>query len=100
ILDYHVTGVQTCALPILAETNGDKPRIIALTGNSLNVDDGTHNQEAIDDYIIKPFTAEALLTLLSPVIVDGKNIEESSGNLEARSEERRVGKALSACGLP
>ncbi|MCL4639520.1 MULTISPECIES: response regulator [Olivibacter] len=87
-LNMPIMGGNEAAVTIkqLAETNGDKPRIIALTGNSLNVDDEAHNQEAIDDYIIKPFTAEALLTLLSPVIVDGKNIEESTDNLEITIE--------------
>src|SRR5690606_40115573 len=88
IRDFHVTGVQTCALPILLETvlvtNArayQKPRLLKelriIFGDGLLTADGEHWR----------FRRK----LLQPVLTTKRNAGY-------RSEERRVGKESTACG--
>src|SRR5690606_41210912 len=79
IRDFHVTGVQTCALPISAGFSAA-------------------NYGVLDDTGLLPWTAKKLdeLGVKNPNIfqdTDGLDFEAiSDSNPDVRSEERRVGK--------
>src|SRR5256885_9037663 len=76
IRDYKVTGVQTCALPILSETRRVHP----------------HDDER-DELMRRPRTAVGVARGLIAVVVTARQQGEQLGLLAlARSEERRVGK--------
>ncbi|MEH6308051.1 response regulator [Olivibacter sp. CPCC 100613] len=89
-LNMPVMGGEEAATAIkqLAETRGeDKPKIIALTGASLDSRRRLLNQDAIDDYIIKPFSADSLLDMLTTTIVHNKSTEEgSTTNISVKRE--------------
>src|SRR5690606_39515457 len=84
IRDFHVTGVQTCALPILREAKRRYPnlRIVYLSSR-------TYAGYAVRDLNPEPFAYE------SAFAVRGLIQEQIEGNPRYnadRSEERRVGK--------
>src|SRR5690606_39565862 len=81
IRDFHVTGVQTCALPILAW-----PSITASSARSERLGSNGEPPEIITANTSSPLSRSALQkTKSSPVIA----FQDSP---LSRSEERRVGK--------
>src|SRR5690606_40799791 len=85
IRDFHVTGVQTCALPIFSVRPGTMP-IINLA-------------EAAVDYMIargsvKADERDVHVTIVASVLRSGQEglTEVSRMIQQSRSEERRVGK--------
>src|SRR5690606_40735141 len=91
--DFHVTGVQTCALPILV---GDSP--FAHVGDDFHVVVGMRRKTAVrrDGVIVPDPQATPVHTLRIVVFGEGKVVlgiqPAVIGGAEARSEERRVGK--------
>src|SRR5205823_6812136 len=86
IRDKLVTGVQTCALPILQIADEPGPRFLR-TGDLGFIDDG------------QLFVTGRLKDL---IILDGRNYYPQDLELaaEQRSEERRVGKECRSRGSP
>src|SRR5690606_39972084 len=76
IRDFHVTGVQTCALPILYDENGN-PIQDVLTLDQSNIQNEKYN---IQSEVAPPIFQFAL------------RFELTDKGLKTRSEERRVGK--------
>src|SRR5690606_41171213 len=85
IRDFHVTGVQTCALPISRFHNGFNPVLLKL----------------LDKYILKRFLSTfvfvvlILLAIVTVIDLTEKMDKYARAQLytwEIRSEERRVGK--------
>src|SRR5690606_39927028 len=89
IRDFHVTGVQTCALPILPQNAGEHliKRIIGMGGDTVECcdDEGrlTVNGVGIDEPYLKPG--------VSPSDTEF-SVTVPENHLWLRSEERRVGK--------
>src|SRR5690606_39511776 len=90
IRDFHVTGVQTCALPIFEEAFADQAVTLTLT-DEIDISRG--------DMIVKPdnlpavsnrFVATLVWMAEQPLQI-GKQYYIKLGN-SLRSEERRVGK--------
>src|SRR5690606_39734135 len=85
IRDFHVTGVQTCALPILLFIKDDKLKQLPENELEEAIKTGSANDE---NYILKGDG--------HPIWVNGESIliEESGKQyiIKIRSEERRVGK--------
>src|SRR5690606_41188297 len=90
IRDFHVTGVQTCALPIwIAGTTG-APRIL---GSLAILDYRIHERIDAGDHLVLIGRVEALHTTAQRPLVYGQGGYISlSVQQAARSEERRVGK--------
>src|SRR5690606_40285635 len=94
IRDFHVTGVQTCALPIFTEAivkvlseQSVKAQVVPLTGA---ITDPEHDVAGL--IVLSPvtgFTAEHSLAAL-------KMLQSCAAGLRRRSEERRVGKGCGA----
>src|SRR5690606_40944429 len=80
IRDFHVTGVQTCALPISDE----------LTGGNSNLTVANLN-EAATAFANTDVTGAELETLTDTSNADSLHTHSTEENLR-RSEERRVGK--------
>src|SRR5690606_40402821 len=78
IRDFHVTGVQTCALPI---SGADPPDVTEHTGGLKTT---RRHDRALDD-------GELCFHRLSPRCVPLREASQSQ-SLVGRSEERRVGK--------
>src|SRR5690606_41150072 len=91
--DFHVTGVQTCALPILGTLNERTVASMMQAGLSAN----KHQTPVVLDPVgvgatkFRAETAQQLLDLLK-IDVIRCNIGELAALAGARSEERRVGK--------
>src|SRR5690606_40588484 len=89
---FHVTGVQTCALPIL---DGPAPFLDAAAA-AMGID-----RLRVIDTGLDPVTAEReqwddgnnTLALAPGVVIAYERNTETNARLEDRSEERRVGKA-------
>src|SRR5439155_10641539 len=82
IRDGHVTGVQTCALPILA-IDDDLEDAIAVEVRELHGHDAPGRREPL---VVRPFGLErALDDTVEPDLL-------AVGHDQSRSEERRVGK--------
>src|SRR5690606_39493026 len=84
IRDFHVTGVQTCALPILGEISTFYKGLL-------------ENQYAYEKLIIEAYfdnDYEKLLQalILNRTVIDTNKAKEVLKDLFERSEERRVGK--------
>src|SRR5690606_40111118 len=79
IRGFHVTGVQTCALPI----SGSRIRVRDTTGSSPIVTVGAEQLEEIGTATIETYLNA--LPQLSPSLT-------KTNNNPSRSEERRVGK--------
>src|SRR5439155_9397539 len=90
IRDGHVTGVQTCALPILWPTFSP---VIMVTGENVGHIAAEAIRKGATDYVVK--FGDYLLTI--PLVVE-KNLtvarikRENEQLAKQRSEERRVGK--------
>src|SRR5690606_40098940 len=80
IRDFHVTGVQTCALPILLK------KVFA----SLR-EDGISKSDVARELLIQPEELDELTFGLMLTAFNGKSHGNISQN-KRRSEERRVGK--------
>src|SRR5207302_3044756 len=92
IRDFHVTGVQTCALPILRSPGAVEARLA---------------REALPEEITRPLAAlrEGITTeygrLQEAVArLDATLVRPVESTRNARSEERRVGKERRARGTP
>src|SRR5690606_40300718 len=87
IRDFHVTGVQTCALPILIKVlvDGVKPTITAVSISSNNADS---SWAKVGDEVTLRFSVSEYTDQLE-VQIAGMPVTASRGG---RSEERRVGK--------
>src|SRR5690606_40140695 len=99
IRDFHVTGVQTCALPIFDATTGQ---------NALNQVEIFSQKAGVTGLVMTKLDGTARGGILVAIArkfglpIHYIGVGEAIGDLEAfRSEERRVGKActplLSAC---
>src|SRR5690606_39760344 len=90
IRDLHVTGVQTCALPIsnvtIVRTNSATGRVERLPATIVAVGDNQVMFEA----------ADGTETLHCAGLPERLELERVPDGLLARSEERRVGKACRA----
>src|SRR5690606_40199326 len=93
--DFHVTGVQTCALPIFASTvrqnadNAHQANQLAVTASNVAQRGGVAVGEVVH-------TMQEISTS-STKIADIVNVIDSIAfqtNILARSEERRVGKEV------
>src|SRR5690606_39524958 len=84
IRDFHVTGVQTCALPIC--TNHD---IAACQGHCL-----TPTKEPIAEFsiVLVATLRQAAASAFAAVSMSARVVDCPSDRRIARSEERRVGK--------
>src|SRR5690606_40919212 len=93
IRDFHVTGVQTCALPICA---GVKSAAVAGQGIFRDAASDALIREAFFDQSARTWrlVVPDFGVLEGPFLVSAL---EYAGEHEGRSEERRVGKAR-ACG--
>src|SRR5690606_40726835 len=94
---FHVTGVQTCALPILAELGVPAVALFPKLDKSLKNDAGTAAL-ADDALILRAVRAvkAALpeLVVMTDIALDPYTTHGHDGLLTARSEERRVGKEV------
>src|SRR5205807_3333277 len=89
IRDYKVTGVQTCALPILAHMDEIGFRVTAVR------DDGSLELEPRGGFIASLFEAQPALVHTDKGDVAGVFMPRDTGfthHTAPRSEERRVGK--------
>src|SRR5207302_6568915 len=84
IRDFHVTGVQTCALPILQVAPSDPNIVYAGTGDSVGGSLGDGMYKSVDAG--KTWTHIGLedTVKINKIVIDPKDPN--------RSEERRVGK--------
>src|SRR5690606_40773041 len=99
IRDFHVTGVQTCALPILNPRQG----VLRVTGKGNKERLVPLGEEALA-WIVR-YCAEARPVLLkgqpSDVLFPSQQARQMTRQtFWHRSEERRVGKVSRARGLP
>src|SRR5690606_40537329 len=89
IRDFHVTGVQTCALPISSQM---KDALLERT--NVKIKANTHKEEFVANGEVVKF--DGFLKVYLEGIDDEDVPEEQEGMLPAlkvgRSEERRVGK--------
>src|SRR5690606_40321988 len=88
IRDFHVTGVQTCALPICAGPRARNDRFVEFLRRV--------TQARQKDVVERPNFVFSYLRLSPPDL--GK--APSAWNPKLRSEERRVGKEWRARGAP
>src|SRR5690606_39530481 len=95
--DFHVTGVQTCALPIFGFTNAWVWLWIQLNpyNHQVNVI-GEHRffQRDTEDIAKNEFKDHPLTQKLSAIYVDPAGPDDA--RILTRSEERRVGKECRA----
>src|SRR5207253_4227459 len=90
IRDGHVTGVQTCALPIL---------IAALAGEGVHANDDVNMGQSSNDVFPSAVHLAALDELVNDLLPALRRLADSLqgkaaelGDVVKRSEERRVGK--------
>src|SRR5690606_39525116 len=82
IRDFHVTGVQTCALPILTTTT------IAITVNNVR------EQVVITPGPIIPFPAQPTVSVIPPGTIDVRHGTLSlTGVVVQREGDRQIGRA-------
>src|SRR5690606_39618494 len=97
IRDFHVTGVQTCALPIyIFHTNAQ--RIVDYLSRFTEWRPYEHRVLARVDGHLVPIPIN--LTTLNTLFGLSMSEEEAEAFLAARSEERRVGKEGESAGAP
>src|SRR5690606_39526983 len=94
IRDFHVTGVQTCALPIFTR-QPQLARVFEQVGVDYCCGGKKTLQEACE---AKGLDAQTLVLALQAVASSAP--QETELNLSSRSEERRVGKERRARGAP
>src|SRR5690606_40713884 len=93
IRDFHVTGVQTCALPIFKEDLPDGEigvaQVSGICAAVVNVTDANHKTATIaaSTYILQSSANGPIPIFYQPA---------GTGATHERSEERRVGKKVSA----
>src|SRR5690606_39772909 len=87
IRDFHVTGVQTCALPIYRFTAYDTKDIPRITSNVL----GRSISHTPAPARI-PIASARMTSITSPPPSSARPALQPCGDCAARSEERRVGK--------
>src|SRR5690606_40377043 len=91
IRDFHVTGVQTCALPI-----SDDPEIRAMFADEIRLCATLDHPGIVHTYDVGEWEGLPFLVL---EFVDGASLDRLAAEgarltpAEARSEERRVGTA-------
>src|SRR5690606_40959788 len=88
IRDFHVTGVQTCALPISGDPGPHAHHAAATTRivtTALDGDDVLYAVEAVDDRVELFTSRDGGRTYSEPVIV------AAGEAIDARSQQRRVG---------
>src|SRR5690606_40523110 len=86
IRDFHVTGVQTCALPIFTHLV-----------RSMDLDTKkTHSDPQLDYLRVPPHSVEAEQSVLGGLLLDNAAFDRVTD----RSEERRVGKEWRSRGPP
>src|SRR5262249_58146139 len=84
IRDWSVTGVQTCALPILSW------RSFSLSGEPImNAPPGS---ETISGQLVQPLAAPVVVSGARGAELDGAGVGAVDAACVSRSEERRVGK--------
>src|SRR5690606_40927273 len=95
IRDFHVTGVQTCALPIFQARNQASQANTAVAGNAENVSavKGLIGAETALTGAMGRFFA---LAEAYPDLKSQGNMGQLMEELASRSEERRVGKECRA----
>src|SRR5690606_39368037 len=89
IRDFHVTGVQTCALPIYNKISLDEVDAPPVTTQQ-------ESARLLTRQRMFGYTQETLRLLLAPMASEGQDPVGSMGTdtpLAVRSEERRVGRA-------
>src|SRR5690606_39691081 len=95
IRDFHVTGVQTCALPICR--NGKSSKQIRTSDGTIEIDTPRDRRSNFDPQLIKKrekILADSLEKKILGMYGLGMSLRDIS-----RSEERRVGKeSRSRCG--
>src|SRR5690606_39890514 len=93
IRDFHVTGVQTCALPISAAAGVSQPLIIKHFGSRHGL------KEAADAHVLA-LAREALEPLITGGAMPDRGIADVLASTPVtrylRSEERRVGRGRRA----
>src|SRR5690606_40403302 len=89
IRDFHVTGVQTCALPIFT-VDGDTSTndMACVMANGLAENDEITSREDPGYSIFKEKLGELMTYLAKLIVSDG----EGASKFIERSEERRVGR--------
>src|SRR5690606_39693790 len=88
IRDFHVTGVQTCALPILIG-NGDAH----LKNLSLLPDPGGHGLDLAPHYDLLSTAVYRAPDWANAELIIPMGTARTFGSVRRRSEERRVGQA-------
>src|SRR5690606_40234677 len=95
IRDFHVTGVQTCALPISApvepeatESNAAEAEPVVASDIELPVNEAEANAFIEIETLLEEAEAAANNT-------ESSRFEREAGQIDDRSEERRVGKECS-----
>src|SRR5690606_40900411 len=93
IRDFHVTGVQTCALPILMTPNNRSNSLYGYHGQALRVDVSTGEARTtrLEERILRRYLGGSGLGAY--LLLREGTAELDS--LDPRSEERRVGKECS-----
>src|SRR5690606_40023413 len=87
IRDFHVTGVQTCALPISHHSSG--PYISALIERGMAV---AICEQLEDPSQTKGLVKRDVVRVITPgLVMDPDSLDARTPNYVARSEERRVG---------
>src|SRR5690606_40251344 len=91
IRDFHVTGVQTCALPIFAvfDKDGDVVEFAFSGGEYTALEGGGTFSVALTPG--NPTATVNLPASGNPYTFESKGFDTGSANVIARSEERRVG---------
>src|SRR5690606_40671061 len=92
IRDFHVTGVQTCALPILMEVA--RGMIFLRSEDEQDQQAGIETLQGVRER--DPYNANATLALASHFDEHQRPEEALALYSELRSEERRVGKECGA----
>src|SRR5690606_41131048 len=88
IRDFHVTGVQTCALPI-SEASSGRLSVTQSSGNEPNAS-SANNAATRARYRVKKYSSRRSAS--SPERLWLSSSSRSAISLIPRSEERRVGK--------
>src|SRR5690606_40855051 len=95
--DFHVTGVQTCALPISGTTVGTGQDLVGIPAETYNV--LVTDINGCTKTLIQEITQPPLPISVVETVTDVKCFGENTGVIElavTRSEERRVGKECRA----
>src|SRR5690606_40774014 len=99
IRDFHVTGVQTCALPIFANVNltNANHRYVSLDKSTKTLKSAFNGKGLI---LTRNPTGPSLISIEGDIGVRLVRFELLGSMFGGRSEERRVGKACRAWRAP